>query len=123
MLIKISIDSIIDNLTKLIQRHVVNLAMSPIIGNFNNKLLVEIKLSTNKKLCEGLDKQLEAYKRAEYTDNGFFVLIRLSVKGEKENNYINFHKKMSELKTKGSISKISAVLEIDGRLKPSASKL
>ena len=46
-----------------------------VASGFNGRVLVEIKLSTNKKMVAGYTRQLEAYKKAEETMQGYYVVI------------------------------------------------
>ncbi len=84
----------------------------------SEKILVEIKLSTNRKILEGYSKQLEAYKKSEYTDNGVLLVI------EVDGGIKNISKKLFILQNeyKSNVN-ISEVFLIDGRIKKSASKL
>ena len=85
---------------------------------FNTKVLVEIKLSTNSKLKSGYGNQLEKYKAAEETCEGFYVVIDVGGMGNKFKSLMNTHKaRVREGKP------ISTIKLIDGERKPSASNL
>ena len=43
-----------------------------------SKVIIEMKLSTNKKIYHGYEKQLPAYMRAEETKYGIFLVIQLN---------------------------------------------
>lgn len=49
--------------------------------------MVEIKLSTNHKVVAGYTKQLEAYKDAEETTRGFFIVIDVGGMGQKAEQF------------------------------------
>lgn len=51
---------------------------------FAGRVLVEIKLSRNGKLINGYTKQLEAYKVAEETMQGFYVVVDVGQMGNKD---------------------------------------
>ncbi|MCS6287298.1 MAG: hypothetical protein H8K08_17925 [Nitrospira sp.] len=82
------------------------------------RILVEIKLSDNPKVVGGYEKQLEVYKKAEYTTRATYVVIDVGKMGKKDKEI---------LKLKGARKKeglpASEIVFIDGAIKASASKL
>jgi len=52
-------------------------------SGFRGRVLVEIKLSTNPNVETGYTKQLEAYKNAEETTRGFYIVIDVGHMGNK----------------------------------------
>ncbi|MBF2716900.1 hypothetical protein [Agrobacterium vitis] len=81
------------------------------------KVLVEIKLSTNKKIVHGYKEQLNAYELAESTFRSHYVVINVGSIG-------NMWKSLLRLMAdKPKISKYRRAHLIDGRLRASASKL
>ena len=87
-------------------------------SGFDVKALVEIKLSTNSKLRSGYGKQLEKYKEAEETSEGFYVVIDVGSMGKKYENLIAEH---NNRVNKGL--PVSTIKLIDGNRRPSASNL
>lgn len=86
-------------------------------SNGTRKVVVEIKLSTNPKVVHGYQKQLDAYMKAERTENGHYVVIDVGKIGKKLD-------KLNEiLKENPKFSELRKVHVIDGSLRPSASKL
>ena len=85
---------------------------------FKGQVLVEIKLSTNNKVIAGYTRQLETYKTAEETAEGFYVLIDVGQIGEKAERLLGLK---NEAAAKGE--KASELVFVDGNLRPSASKL
>lgn len=82
-----------------------------------HKVLVEIKLSTNKKVVSGYKTQLKAYEEAESTDRSHYVVIDVGEMG-------NMWKNLSELLAKRpKIAERRRIHLVDGKLKASASKL
>ena len=85
---------------------------------FKGRVLVEIKLSSNNKLVKGYTRQLEAYKRAEQTARAYYVVIDIGRMGKKD-----------ELLTQARNRAVSEgnstppIVWVDGKQKPSASKL
>lgn len=87
-------------------------------SGFDVKALVEIKLSTNSKLRSGYGKQLEKYKEAEETSEGFYVVIDVGSMGKKYENLIAEH---NNRVNKGL--PVFTIKLIDGNRRPSASNL
>jgi hypothetical protein len=82
-----------------------------------DKVLVEIKLSTNKKVVSGYKTQLKAYEEAESTDRSHYVVIDVGEIG-------NMWKNLSDLLAKRPrIAERRRIHLVDGKLKASASKL
>lgn len=87
-------------------------------SGFRGRVLVEIKLSTNNKVVSGYTKQLEAYKTAEETQVGYYVVIDVGKMGEKDEKLLGLKNAAA---SKGENS--SEIVFINGYRKPSASKL
>jgi hypothetical protein len=85
---------------------------------FTGRVLVEIKLSRNSKLTNGYTKQLEAYKVAEETLQGFYVVVDVGQMGEKDKRLIEIR---NEAAAKGE--PVSPIIFVDGSRRASASKL
>ena len=85
--------------------------------SYQNRVLVEIKLSTNR-LLHGYETQLEAYKSAEHTTKAVFLVIDVGSDLESKLNQILTLKNARASKGKP----ISEIEVIDGRIKKSASK-
>ena len=83
-----------------------------------SKVLVEIKLSTNKQVISGYEKQLAAYCAGERTENARYVLIDVGHLGQK---YRDCCAKRDEIIAK--MGKAPQVVLINGLPKISASKL
>lgn len=82
-----------------------------------HKVIVEIKLSTNKKIVSGYKEQLKAYEKAESTDRSHYVVIDVGGMG---NMWKNLLAVMAE---KPKLMKHRKAHLINGILRPSASKL
>lgn len=87
-------------------------------SGFQGRVVVEIKLSTNGKAVSGYTRQLEAYKTAEETTEGFYVLIDVGKMGDKAERLIALKNQAS---ARGE--KTSELVFVDGSRRPSASKL
>jgi len=87
-------------------------------SGFIGRVLVEIKLSTNPKIVAGYSKQLQTYKDAEETTRGFYLVIDVGQMGKKAQELLLL--KNTEAKAGRPTS---AIVLIDGRRRPSASKL
>ncbi len=85
---------------------------------FTGRVLVEIKLSTNSKVVAGYTRQLETYKGAEQTTRGHYVVIDVGGMGKKDEQLILTKNEMAK-----SGRPVSEITLIDGRRRPSASKL
>lgn len=84
---------------------------------FNERILVEIKLSTNNKTVPGYTKQLEIYKTSQQTMKAFYVVINVGSMGKKDKRLMDIRNKYRAQKLPLSDLEI-----IDGVIKPSASK-
>lgn len=84
---------------------------------FNSKIVVELKLSTNGRLVHGYEKQLEIYKQADDTDEGFLLLIDVGKLGRKYEQIL----KVKELFLEKH-GKASDIWLVNGKRKASASK-
>ncbi|MCY4555150.1 MAG: hypothetical protein OXF79_01905 [Chloroflexi bacterium] len=84
---------------------------------FSGKTLVEIKLSVNKKLVRGYTKQMEAYRIAEETASGFYVVIDVGGLGGKYEQLLSTRNRT--VLRGGACSRIVLV---DGKRRLSASK-
>lgn len=84
---------------------------------FTGRVLVEIKLSTNSKVVAGYTRQLQTYKAAEETTRGFYVVIDVGNMGRKDKQLI------ATKNAAAKSQKTSDIIFIDGRRRPSASKL
>ena len=86
-------------------------------SNGSDKVVVEIKLSTNSSVVKGYDKQLKAYMAAEDTSRGHYVLIDVGRMG-------SAWKRLQAIANKDSDFKKTRKLHlVDGTYKVSASKL
>jgi hypothetical protein len=83
-----------------------------------SKVIVEIKLSTNKQVIHGYETQLERYKKSEKVELSHFVVLDVGEMGEKAERLIKAKNEMAE---KGL--KPAEIHLIDGIKKPAASKL
>lgn len=82
------------------------------------RIIVEVKLSDNPKLVPGYEKQLEAYKNAEKTTKGIYIIMDIGKMGKKL-------ERIWKIKSDFLSGKLPAseIYVIDGKIKPSASKL
>jgi len=85
---------------------------------FSGRVLIEIKLSRNSKLIEGYTRQLEAYKAAEETVRGYYLIIDVGQMGKKAEKLLLVKNRAAQ---KGGA--VSSIIFVDGTRKPSASKL
>jgi hypothetical protein len=69
-------------------------------------------------LVAGYSRQLEAYKGAEETTRGFYVVLDVGGMGEKDDRLIALKNRMAE-----EGHPVSPIIFIDGARRPSASKL
>jgi hypothetical protein len=81
----------------------------------NSKCLVEIKLTTNKQLSHGFDKQLPIYQKAENTQFGIYLVIENGGMGDARR--AQFWRKVTEAGTEAP-----RVIWVDATGKRSASK-
>jgi hypothetical protein len=82
------------------------------------KVLVELKLSTNKKLLAGLERQVPAYAAAEKSDRSYYVVIQVA---ESRTGIERLEKRVAELQKQGL--EYPKVLYVDALPQESASKL
>lgn len=83
----------------------------------HKKVIIEIKLSSNKQLLHGLTTQLPIYMETEKAQNGILMVLRMSPKDDKQiENIIKEHVAIPEEICKPKL------LIIDGVPRPSASK-
>ena len=83
----------------------------------HKKVIVEIKLSSNKQLVHGLTTQLPIYMETEKAQDGILMIVRMSPKDDKLiERVIEEHNSIPECITKPKL------LVIDGVPRPSASK-
>lgn len=93
-------------------------------GN-KEKVIVETKLSKND-VIKGYKKQLPLYMESENTQYGYYIIIKISAKDEKTE--LRQDKKIRQLlevndKNMKEGKKCPKIVVIDGRIKPTASKL
>jgi hypothetical protein len=82
---------------------------------FYKKIVVEIKHSYNQKIIDGFSEQLQLYKKAEETTHGYYIIVDVGGMGNK-------YDKLTELYN-NDFEKRADIIYVDGRLKPSASKI
>lgn len=87
-------------------------------SGFTGRVLVEIKLSKNGKLIAGYNRQLTAYKTAEETLNGYYVVINVGGMGRKDDGLTRIK---NAAVARGEA--VSPIYFVDGLRRPSASKL
>jgi len=87
-------------------------------SGYHERVLVEVKLSTNKKLVAGYEKQLETYREAEIPMHAVYLVIDVGQMGKKDKKLFEVRNKM---RRQGH--PISEIVFVDGNMKPSASKL
>ena len=82
---------------------------------YKTKVLVEIKLSSNSRLIQGLSRQLPEYMKSEDACYGFYFVMDLANKGFSviQNQYNEIQKTRDDIE----------LFLVDGNNKPSASKL
>lgn len=84
---------------------------------FKSRVLVEIKLSTNNKLVQGYETQIETYKTSQQTMRAFYVVIDVGSLGKKAERLIGIR---NAALAKGH--PLSDLVVVDGTIKASASK-
>lgn len=87
-------------------------------AGYDARVIVEVKLSDSSHVVAGYEKQLERYKIAEKTTKGIYVVIDIGKMGKKNER---IWKLRNEMLGKGLPA--SEIFVIDGKIKPSASKL
>lgn len=86
-------------------------------GGFDSRVLVEVKLSTNRKLVHGYETQLEVYKESEETMRAIYLVIDLGMTQKKRNQLFKVSNEAS-----GRGDPLSDIVFVDGSIKASASK-
>ena len=87
-------------------------------SGYDGRVLVEVKLSTNPKVLAGYEKQLQTYKDAEETTYGFYVVIDVGHMGRKAERLLALKNRAAKVGRP-----TSEIVLIDGKRRPSASKL
>ncbi len=84
---------------------------------FEERILVEVKLSTNSRLVSGYRTQLETYKAAEQTTRAIYLVIDVGGFGSK-------HERLLEVRNDAQARRapLSRLEIVDGVIKPTASK-
>lgn len=85
---------------------------------FTKRVVVEVKLSTNNHVIPGYTKQLESYKKSQETARGVYIVIDVGSMGKKDERLVAIR---NEAARRGD--PLSDLEFVDGKLKPSASKL
>ena len=85
---------------------------------FNDKINIEMKLSTNTKLLHGYKSQLAIYNKAENTNQSKFVIVQLYDKDSTKIGKVYEHKKQNETID----NKLPDIVVIDATKRESASK-
>lgn len=83
---------------------------------YEQKVLVEVKLSSNKQLLHGYEKQLEIYKKGDDTKRAFFVIMDIGSMGEKYQKV-----QQAKIAAEKEGEKASQIIHIDAKQKDSAS--
>ena len=88
-----------------------------ISSSYTNRVLVEVKLSTNPKVVAGFESQLETYKKAERTTRATYLLIDVGNMGNK-------HKRIVAIRDAALRrgDPVSEIVLVDGQRQVSASK-
>lgn len=87
-------------------------------AGFSSRVLVEAKLSTNKKLVRGYERQLEQYRKAEQTTRATYLVIDVGGMAKKDLELVE----MRNEQTRAGHS-ASDLVFVNGFVPPSASKL
>lgn len=87
----------------------------------DKKILVEVKLSTNKRLVHGYEKQLNEYLNAEDTENGIYLVIDVDSSYDTSQNIKNLEDRVDDLQKNFPDAPILKV--VDGTKKEPASKI
>lgn len=85
---------------------------------YEARVLVEVKLSTNSKLLQGFERQLEAYKKAESSTSAIYLVIDLGNMTRKRKDLFALRDRML---SQGK--RVSDIVIVDGARKLSASRL
>ncbi|MBI5760878.1 MAG: hypothetical protein HZA46_20340 [Planctomycetales bacterium] len=86
-------------------------------NGFSNRVVVEVKLSTNNKLVSGYTSQLDTYRTAEQTQRAVYLVIDVGRMGRKD-----VHLAEERNRVQKATQTASSLEFVDGRRKPSASK-
>ena len=86
-------------------------------SGFNDRVLVEIKLSTNQNAVSGYQTQLEVYKAAEETMKAIYLVIDVGSMGRKESTLMKMRNEAAKRR-----EPLSDLEFVDGTIKPTASK-
>lgn len=86
---------------------------------FHDKVLLEVKLSSNNRLTHGLTRQLPAYQKAEDTAKGILMIMRLDSADDNRIKRV-VEMRQSIFERNGNAPE---VIIVDATQKPSASKL
>ncbi len=86
---------------------------------FHCRILVETKLSSNTRLEHGYDKQLNEYQRAEETDHAIYLVM--DVGSCSDERWGNFWRAVGDAKS--ADKRVPEVIYVNGKCRPSASKI
>ncbi len=86
-------------------------------SGYRARVLVEIKLSSNSHLVKGFTDQLPAYQESESTQDGIFVILRVTESNSSIKEVLKIHKKAVE-----EGKKVPRIVVIDARPSKPASK-
>lgn len=84
---------------------------------YMERILVEIKLSSNPRLLQGFEKQLPAYQDSESTKESFYLIIRNTKSDKNIKSLLQYSKEQVRYH-----KKIPEIIVVDGLIKPSASR-
>ena len=86
-------------------------------AGYDNRVLVELKLSTNPKMVQGYERQLAAYKKAEGTSRAIYLVVDVGAMGNKD-------KRLLEVKNAAAKrgDPVSDIVFVNGKKQKSASK-
>ena len=85
---------------------------------YDAKVNVEIKLSSNRNLISGYEKQLDAYNTAENTNYSIYLVIRVTQSEKNIKQLLEIHQERIKLG-----EQVPEIIVVDGRWQSSASKL
>jgi hypothetical protein len=85
---------------------------------YDLRINVEVKLSSNGQLVHGLEKQLPAYDAAEQSIHSIYLLVRTTETATSIDRALALRLKLERAK-----KRVPDIVVVDGRLKPSASKI
>jgi hypothetical protein len=87
-------------------------------AGYSSRVLVEVKLSTNSRLIDGFEKQTRAYQTAEKAEYAVYLVIDV---GGSPQRLKRLQRVATEAAGKGE--RVPDLIVVDGRLKPSASRV